>query len=453
MQVTTERKTEVDTISEGKICPLFIIRSNSFLEVRDCELSSKRTKEIFQDVCFLVDHGGVNIESQSINESNLNPSICIQSSFIRNFSTAVQNNFLGKIYLEKLFISNIHGHALNISDPDILEVIECTIEDTGKSSLNLRFSGEVPSHTTRRVLIDKNKFVKGGGSGISIYGDNMKAQLCTVEIRGNQLSSFKKDGIGIKNLNIRQVTIEKNNISDSSRNGIFLQNLLDTVSLHQVKLAENKISYSHLYGLFLMDVSCYSEKDEIFQNAKSGIFLSSSTPITKDEISFYKSCPLRMIFNFVNIYGNKESGVSVMGDLKGPVILNSCGIHENTNGFYIKQSPQDVSIVGKSAVQAISDPTGLSNIMLEKCVITQNELSGIHLKQISTKMYLKETLIYDNRNYAIFIQNENEKDHIVFKDGDKSKVKEYIAGYIGGSWGVVFEQNTNICKKATCNVF
>ena len=452
------------TVESGRMYPLFRVYTNSRLEVRDSNISSKNRNSHsgvnFPDICFFLDYQCFN-NTNGIRDLELQPSVHIQSSFISDFYTTVQNNTLGSVYLEKLYISKSQGHAVNISNPYILEMKECTIEDTMKSCINLRFSLDISTELKRRVVLENNKLNKGLNYGISIFGENMKAQLCDVSIIQNQLSFFEKDGIGIKNININKVRIEKNQILSSARNGIFLQNLLDSTTFEQVHLSENKITQSHLYGLVIMDSSCFSEKDEIFQNAKAGILLSGSNKgITREEASFYKKYPLRNIFTASDIYFNKESGITIIGYLKGPIILNSCSIHENTNGIYIKQpslSPSERGLdTSTSHIQVTDpscDPSALSSIMLDKCSVFQNELSGIHMKGISVKTYLKETTIYENRNYAIFIQNETDKDNIIFRNGEKGKVRDYISGYVGGSWGVLFEQNFNVCKRANCSIF
>jgi hypothetical protein len=147
----------------------------------------------------------------------------------------------------------------------------------------------------------------------------------------------------------------------------------------------------------------------------------------------------------------------MVGFLKGPVILNSCGLYENTNGVYINQPSQESSPsrMNRSAptIDSSGDSINLSSLTFDKCAIFQNELTGMHLKGLANKAYLKETLIYENRNYAIFIQNETDKHNLMFKDGSKNRIQESISGFVGGPWGVLFEQNVTVCKRANCNMF
>jgi len=120
---------------DTRIYPLFRIGSTgSILEVRDSNISSRNKALNIHDICFYLDSQSHHVENS--------PAVHVQSTFIHGFSTAFQNNMLGRFYLERLFIKNTHNHALNISNPEILEMKECTIENTSKSCANLRFSLE-----------------------------------------------------------------------------------------------------------------------------------------------------------------------------------------------------------------------------------------------------------------------------------------------------------------------
>jgi len=44
---------------------------------------------------------------------------------------------------------------------------------------------------------------------------------------------------------------------------------------------------------------------------------------------------------------------------------------------------------------------------------------------------------------------------LVFKgEGKKNKAKHYIFGYVGGPWGLLYDQSYgNACKGAKCSIF
>lgn len=427
-----------------------MIYGNSTLDVRDCRITSKNTdltSQAFRDTCFYLK----NPQNIILKKSDGHPTLIAQSTFISNFYSVIQNSILGKIFIEKLYMSHSRNHALNISNPYILDMKECIIEDSTKSCVNLRFSKEIASDTERSILIEKNDFTTGQSYGISIFGENTIHQNCSIKLNGNKISGFQKDGVGIKNLNVREILISENQIDNNKGNGICIHNVLDTQTFSQVQCFKNKISQSHLYGLTLIDVSFYSENDEISLNSKGGIIISAGDKIhNKQEFIFYKNHPVRTILNSTQVVQNRDSGLIVVGAMKGPIILKSCQIKENTNGLYIKQSSIDLSESNSPRESVIQ---GLGDIVLEKCSVVFNTLSGIYLRNVASKMYMKETLIHGNKNYAIFIQNPQDVDNLTLDEDGKTRIREYISGHIGGNWGMIYEQNSNICKTTKCSMF
>ena len=142
---------------------------------------------------------------------------------INDFYIGVQNNHLGRILLEKLYISRSLGHSINISNPYLLEIRDSTIDGATKSAINIRFSKEVKSvPKERRVFIERNEITRGNTYGISIFGENMRHHKCKVQIIDNKIASCMKEGIGIKNININKINISKNQIYRTSGSGIFL---------------------------------------------------------------------------------------------------------------------------------------------------------------------------------------------------------------------------------------
>jgi len=370
---------------------------------------------------------------------------------------AVQNSICCKLYIEKLFVSNNHSHAINISNPHILSIKECVITNPGKSCINIRFSKEIFFQESRYVRIERNELCKGS-YGISIFGENITPQSCTINITENRICQNTKDGIGMKNLNISKVTIEKNQIVDNGGNGLFLNHVLDTTNFLQVNLKENKILESRLYGLAISEVAVFSDKDEIMRNHKGGVLLTGQEKVpSEQEIEFFKSYPLRNIFSTTKINNNKDSGFQIIGNLRGPLIFNSCEFYENMNGLFIKQEPLNSTaydeVINKTAKKLILEDQIFGDVVLEKCVLFQNRLSGIHIKSINTKLYLRETTISENRNYAMFIESQQDKEKIVFKESDKGKVREHVSGHIGGNWGILYETNTASCKGNKCTIF
>jgi hypothetical protein len=127
-------------------------------------------------------------------------------------------------------------------------------------------------------------------------------------------------------------------------------------------------------------------------------------------------------------------------------------MYQNHNGLYIKQSDIKISEKDKSKSDA-SILTSLGDIVVEKCVFFSNFLSGIHIKNILNSLYLKQSPIKENKNFAIFVQNQEEMERLVLRDKEKGKTREYINGNIGGSWGFAYEQNVKACTANKCMIF
>ena len=446
------RTSENPSNTENRI-HLFAIYPNTVLDLKDCRITSRNndTGNTSQDICFYLKSPQTSVLQELINHPNL----IVQSTFISNFYTAVQNYMVGRVYLEKIFISNSKDHAINISNPYILEMKECIIENSFKSCVNIRFSKDIESDVERRVLIKNNEFLKGQSYGVSIFGENMTPQACIIVLEENKIAWFQKDAIGIKNLNINAIYLQANDLANNNGNGICAHNVIDTKTFCQIRLGKNKIQHNHLYGITLIDASFYSEHDEITLNAKGGVIISAAEKIkNKKEYTFYKNCPLRTIFNSTKIMNNNDSGVVIVGSLKGPIIFNSCQLSENTNGMYIKQIQVEDFKKPEANAASLDDSNQLGSIVLERCSVLHNTSSGIYLRNMTNKMYIKATAIYGNKNYAIYIQNQEEADHLVLTQEGKEKVRDYISGFIGGSWGLLHGQNSSTaCHNSNCSIF
>ena len=99
--------------------------------------------------------------------------------------------------------------------------------------------------------------------------------------------------------------------------------MIDSKETAQIHLSENKVVETALYGLAILDCSCYSEKDEFYQNTKGGILISGTEKLDSEkEMKFYEQYPLRNIINAGKINNNKDAGIFVNGGIKGPIIVN-----------------------------------------------------------------------------------------------------------------------------------
>ena len=431
--------------------PLFSIGSATTVELSDCEIRSMNfEKELGFDVPYLNDIAFLLKHSKN-SQGRVGSNLILNNCRISNFLTAVQNTFMCSLSIEKCSFIENRGHTINLSNPESFTLNECIIEKSGKSCVNIRFSKEVPTRALRKIAIEKNEFIKSNSYGVSIFGENMIYQACPILIHSNLMISPMKDGIGIKNLNIQQISIFKNTINGSNANGIFLQNIINGKCANQIELRENKIVRSSLYGLALIDAAVDSDSDEFIENDKGGVIISGSEEIkTLEEYCQYKASPLMCKFTQAQLKKNKDSGLIIVGYLKGNIVLESCQIHENLNGIYIRLKQLANFTTMKAGSASRVESCSLGHILLDKTNVFQNKDSGISLRAIHEKLRFRETLIQENQTYAIFLAEEQNKNYLVL---EKGKFKNFINGFVGGEWGLVDGQSDRVCKGAKCNVF
>ena len=442
------------------------MKHNSVLELRDCEIKSLNfIKEIgsethtVNDAAFLLKHP----KTTEIHEDGPNLSLILKNCIVSKFCTAVESIFLSTICVEKSYFADCLSHALNVSNPYYFTVRDSTIENSGKSCVNIRFSKEIDCIFQRKVVVENCELNRSSGYGISIFGENMAHQACKLYIRNNRINKSKKDGLGVKNLNIQEILIAENHISESQGNGLFLQNVIDYQCLSRVESKANNIEKSHMYGLAVLDTCIFSEEDQLVRNEKGGVIISGGEAISKTkEYEFYKSHPLRCLFNLCKIHDNKDSGIIIVGCLKGPVVLNSCDIHNNSNGIYcrMKMLPQ----VNRRPVEDQERPlspkfesnlptprgASLGHVVVENCNIFQNRENGLNLKCLCEKIFLKSTFLQENKSYAVYLDNAEDKENLIL---DKIKMKQQINGFIGGDWGLLHDEQEGVCKANKCRIF
>lgn len=428
----------------------------------DCEIKSlnhqldQTTGSKPTDVAFLLKYP----RTIQFQEEGPNLSLILENCNINNFSTGIESLLLSKITVENSYFADCHYYAINISNPYYLKIYKSTIQNPQKSGINIRFSKQIDRNLHRRIIIEGCNISDSKAYGISIFGENMIHHKCKINVHGNRILRSKKDGLGIKNLSMQEIRIANNAIWECQGNCIFLQNVIDCEESSLLEMKNNKLENSSLYGIAALDASLLSENDEITRNQKGGIIISGGETINdRNEYEFFKTRPLRCIFNNSIIKNNKDSGVILVGCLKGPVVLNSCEICENLNGFYARLKPipmleNNVNEQGRGRVShnpLAAQANSIGHLVLDKCNIFRNRESGMVLRSLSEKLFLKETIIQQNKVYGIEVASSEDKHNLVL---EKSQVKQFIDGFIGGEWGLLYDEHEGICKtNAKCQIF
>ena len=457
---------------EGNQFSLFLIKSNSILEVRDCQLKSLVKKNLLyteeakylneiHDVCFQLQ---ANSTSISGNRPRRHGTLYLKSTTISYFASFIQMESYTSLYAQRCFFSESRGHSINVANPKTLKIAESIFEKSEKSSINIRFSRDLNEETARNITILENELLNSHSYGISIFGENLKHQNLTFVIMKNRIFHSKKDSIGIKFLNVSDLKILNNEIKSSKGNGIYIHNVYDSISNKQVVVSENRVTLSDSNGMLIKDSSCLLESNEIAQNNKNGVHIANSDSLNAEEYSFYKKNSMKLFLNNCRIFGNTETGVFISGILKGPMIINSCVLNENLHGVMVNEKEvQNYSFVAssddktKQAQAKVSKQFGgsqrFAHILIEKSEVLRNIVAGITLRNLWSDLFVSENMMSGNKEYAIWIENVTDKNHLKLKDLERGRLREFIQGYVGGAWGDAYEERGGACKGTTCSIF
>jgi len=211
------------------------------------------------------------------------------------------------------------------------------------------------------------------------------------------------------------------------------------------------------------------ENNDIAQNTISGVNLCYGEEMTAEEMNFYTKYAVRVIMNECRIYGHNDAGLLISGCLKGPIIVNSCLINENLSGILIKEKdwPGNNVVLDAKSKNSKSSLTSrhsknpsittmngrFSQISVEKCEVAKNNNCGIMIKKLYNLFFISETLINANKDYALLLEANEDKGLVKLKDIERGKLRDYVQGFIGGTWGELYEEKHPACKGNNCNIF
>ena len=435
---------------------LFAIRgSNSHLELNDCLLKSiisnqnqsntiysneetKQSKDI-HDVCFFI----------KAQQEKTPAFLTIKSCGISNFSSNIDAFKFSNIKIYKSFFSNNKINGIYASNPMNIKIKESRFEKCEKSCINIRFSKDIYTKTCKRgIIIKNNTFNNHSDHGIAIYSENLVHQNVILKINQNKISEIQKNAICLKNLNISEIEANHNRIFNISESGIFLTNVVDLNKYNQICLISNKINDCKGFGIQITDSQAKIEDCVIFRNYLGGIrFFGKEIINSKQDYDFYKENPLRNVISNCEIYQNKKFGLGIFGQLKGPLILKKINLYENCNGLNINESEGYILKKNKKKIET------LGQIYLENNKIYMNKSCGVYLSSLKSQAFIIETTIKENQEEAVILVKQNDKKFIHFKDAELGKLREKVSGFIGGSWGELFEEKGGFCKGGRCIIF
>jgi len=409
----------------------------------------KNQREI-QDICFILK--GDTVSNQ---DKKNQTSLALKSCRITNFFSIVESHTFSIVSMEKCHFSDIKSHCLNVSNLLAGKIKENAFEKIGKSCINLRFSREMAENYKRTIIIKDNEFKNSFSYGISAFSENpLMHQNVSLLICKNIFSNLRKDVICLKNLSFNSIEIKNNDLSDSKQNGLTLESCVDIQADSQIEVSNNKISNCGGFGMSIFDSPSKHSNNEIFQNEKGGINLAGFDNVKTDDLKHFYSNPIRIILNECNIFDNTGFGIGITGLMKGPVLIIKCYIYENLDGIFVRENEEvKKSLKVRESLNKKGNNMRMGQISLEKSSIFQNKRSGVYLDCLISEAFISETLIKDNQNQAVILTCQKDKNLIQFKDKNNGKLRDFVFGFIGGTWGELFEEKSDSCKGNKCFIF
>lgn len=380
----------------------------------------------------------------------MDSSLCLKSCTITNFFSIIESTSFSSFFIEKCYFSDVKNHCINASNSFYFKICENSFNKINKSCINLRFSRENINQNKKILsLIQENEFINSNSYGIAIFSEKMdKHYDIQLNVNHNKFSSIKKEAIYIKNISISQLEILLNEIQYCKQDGISLDNCGDFLNDGQILLQQNKINACQGNGISIIDSQIRIENNEISKNQKGGLYIRGK----QNDLNLFKNHSIRLLINECKIFDNECFGIGINGILKGPIIISKSYLYENLNGIYI-----DENNINSQKIDLILEKKNIktvSTISFEKCSIFQNKRSGVIIECLLTETFISETIIKDNGYQAVVLANQKDKKLIKFKDLELGRLREYVQGFIGGSWGELYNQKEiKNCKGKKCHIY
>jgi hypothetical protein len=137
---------------------MFIIMNNTFVEIRDCMLTSKNT-DALRDCSFIINQEDL----ESNEQRSYRGILSIKSCTIKNFSYAVMAGSHSIVSIELSYLNNCRDTGIYSVNPKMLKITGTVFDNEPGSSLcnhgiQIFFKPD-PTSTlpSRKILIEENK--------------------------------------------------------------------------------------------------------------------------------------------------------------------------------------------------------------------------------------------------------------------------------------------------------
>ena len=481
---------------EKKTTNLFKVYPGSFLVLEDCDIVFKNKKQDQKLSC-----GPKNLdESKDIksvaflllsnkkkeNTKNYNPNILtLTNTSIHNFYQSIRAGQNSNIHINKsAFIQN-YGKSIVMINPIFLKISDTLFENNEDNSIHIRYIDDCLYKEKRKLFFNKNIFDKTLGNNICIEGVNNKDLDLSIVLTKNNFSNSITDGVLIFDLIYNYFEITDNIFKNNKGNGLNVQksyyneilnatnknkNLninknINNALYQPIKIKDNQFIENYGFGLFINDCIIEVISNKFNTNRQSGMTLCNIIiddpkrgleginlgSIKGDFSSILNSVKKSTVILKNSFYENGQCGLYVYGypyqiNIQENVFSSNCrhGLildldclynSKNNNNNFNKNYYEKLNEY--KSINDIRKIYELSNVILNKCIIEKNLKNGIHLS--SCLLYIEETFIINNLNYAISIKKKEHKN--CFKQGKNNT----ISGSLGGDWGEI-----NLDKEVHC---
>lgn len=465
MKIIFKTKDNPDNQNETKF--LFKLYAGSVVEIEMCEIICNKSN--IKKICFQVNSRYKRINSGTENNAPNISILTIMSTTISKFYQAIRAGENSIINLEKSYINNNYGKAIVILNPLITKIIETVFDNNIDNALHIKFiKDENLLNESRKIYIKDNEIAYNHGNGIYIDGvENLVFDLDIV-ISNNTIRRNKLDGVFLCELYLNSLNIVDNKINENKNNGLNItkvyhkfQKITNTSDTLIIK--NNEFHDSDMFGILMNDCKAMILNNSFMRNKQSGLILcvlnyldlyntegnkistnTNSNNISNPDTQFHHKESTHIKQN--NFMKNGCNGLKI-ANYNYLVSISDSKFSENIDyGIYLEWDNLNIE---KEKIKSFRDSKQMSketHVYINNSSINCNLKSGIYLS--NCLLYIENTTINDNIDYAIHASKEEFKDFYKYLRDKKNT----IVGNIGGSWGENTIGSKTLCTSCTSTV-
>jgi len=423
-------------------------------------------------------NNNTNINNNTSNKNNMNcytAILTVRSTRFSSFYQTIRASENSIINIERCNINNNYGKSVVILNPLITKIVESVFEKNLDNAIHFKFMNEnnniMEMLEDRKIFFDKNEVIENYGTGVYIDGTSNEMQDLRISVTNNLFKRNKIEGMFLCDLNLTYLTIENNQFRENKNNGLNIRKVThnqekkcpNTSNLNQeysvINIKGNEFSDSDGFGAFINESRAVFTNNNFIRNKSSGLILcnislielckeiksmSSSSTQNTTKPNLIENGTTHIIgcnFQKNGYNGIKFFNYSFYTNIIDSKFSENCdfGIHLENEQSLKRDKIKNYQLLDKT------NTLNESHLVCRNSNIYSNLKSGICL--INSFLYLENTQIEFNIDYAIYISKIENKNCSKFPEKDKNN--NMINGNIGGPWGEI--QTVNKFKCDPCN--